>query len=1025
MKKFFLILTSLLVFVFFFLDYKLTYGAATLQNPIGVDLTGQDGPNPAPPIGLTPCGKTMCHSNEICIKYPMEADEHCVPKDLPTPDFPPSCWDALGKGNGVFPPNSLCFNHFKNAQKNLNYYQKTCIYEPIVQYSADRYANNKPELKTQPYTLCGKGYAGPDWPGGEGSNIEGLECYVSMLVYTDVRDATLGSYGPDAQTIKEKSVDFTAQNYLYDALFQRPSNLDSSGTNEILREEYRTYWRLLPAYNQTNLRSFILNMANENLIDNIHFKYKNTLGVENETDFKKLYKSLNDQVILFWHWPFVRKGCLTDYPVCPEYSQAITELNPLLWSLSKSISENPTAISIIGPALDIYKNIGTFFGSDLSDAYSAFTPLDFNSLRGYIIKKNDEFEDQMYNLPPYNIDLLVDEQNAGRFVNSDKKAKITSVARENLPYLAAIYQGLLSPKFGLISTLQPSWVNEKITKDGESSLSDYKAGNTPEDFPEVKLAKKGLSDFLEQQKNNTPIDAITSGISWVYEKIKDLFKKEDVILKGYTEIDKDNINDEVRGQYVNFKGCPLPVSYHILSPKTAAGSPQDPTFEVYDDHHQVVTIAGNELQWNFAPKCRPLEPEKECDPNDPDYKQCIRDNRKACPNDPWNYYEEGDMCCQRHWTVTGIKHGKALTVLNNPKQTDIKNAIVQDSKYSLYKTLIPDAFNKKKITDASIDAPIALNFSSYRNGGATATSPNGDSTILNPAEPINRINNRAQDTMHLLQNCWTLPENLQNSPRCKIGLLDTATASACTGEAFRKIDPNPKPLSSKGSEIFQSTVRPQITNEVMAIYAETEKQTGVPCEVLAGIHYREADNDPNKDLQSGAMLGGKSLLDSAVQAANELLAKAGGQINDINTLIKALSWYNGGGNANCQASGSNNCSAVSGGVCGSTTACSESNTAACTCSGDTPETGSCRSICTSGFPFQFTYSGTCPPPTVGYDDPYVTENWLSPEHDNMFILYKYDCTATAPEQQNRLGTLTTAIGLFLEDHSNTPPQNGQ
>ena len=90
--------------------------------------------NPAPPIGTT-CGNTVCLETETCIQYPGDADLHCVPKGFieseydPNwgPDIPPNCEDKLGKNNGVFPPNSECWNTFKNAQTELNLYKKTCI----------------------------------------------------------------------------------------------------------------------------------------------------------------------------------------------------------------------------------------------------------------------------------------------------------------------------------------------------------------------------------------------------------------------------------------------------------------------------------------------------------------------------------------------------------------------------------------------------------------------------------------------------------------------------------------------------------------------------------------------------------------------------------------------------------------------------------------------------------------------------------------------------------------------------------
>lgn len=984
---------------------------ATTPPLLGVDLAGQKGPNPAPPIGLTPCGKTMCNENEICVKYPHDKDEHCAPKetqsivDMPPynwkPDLPPDCWKELGEGKGTFPPNDKCWNHFKNVQSEINKFQKTCIYQPVVQYTSTRLAVGNDQ--DQPFIKCGNGPVDEKWswgvPGGSDP-----ECAVSMLVYTDVRDATLGSYGPSAEERSDKSSDFIAQNYLYSSLFERPNNL-TDGSEENNRESYRTYWRLLPASNQANLRSFILNMANDKQLDDIHFEFTDSNGGKNETSFQKLYDGLKTQVILFWHWPFIRIGCLVDYPVCPEFAQAIDELKPNLESLTNSILKAvPTNIDAT-----LLNKATAALGLNLDGAYTAFTPLDFNSLRAYIVRKADQKENDYYT-DPFWEPKLKDDKNASRYGNKNKPP-LGLISKENLPYLAAIYQGLLSPKYGIIPSVQPSWVSEKYTTK-ESDLYDYKAGNKPEDYPEVKISKKNV---LENAKNE--ITAVsTNPFGWIKEKVTGLFKDEDTKLNGYNPPNKgdddaaDNEDGDIKSAYVNFKSCPLPVSYHILSPKTAAKTPYD--------HHQVVTINGTHLQWAYNPESFPTT------------IPCYNSHGKAipgsvcgcsaCQDTMEQFHHDGDdcTCYKRKWNVTGIEDGKALTVLNNPKQTDIKNAVVQNDKYSLFKTLLPDAVSKKKITDASIDAPVAYHFSSYLAGGGTATSPNGTSKVFNPAEPINRINNRAQDTMHLLQNCWTVPEKLQNSPRCKLALVDNSNKETCDGKLFQQMFPSLEPVSSKGESVY-SQVKGQVTEGDLQAYAEAEKQTGVPCEVLAAIHYREGDNDESKDLQSGGDLGGRSLTESAVQAANELLAKVGGKLDSIENLMRALSWYNGGGNANCQAMNSADCPYAVNGFCGSTVSCSSSNTAACTCTSlneGEPEPGSCRALCTSGFPFKIPSpsAGLCPPKSTGFDDPYVTELWQSPFHDNMYVLYSYDCTATSPIQQNRLGTLPYAI-LFNKE----------
>jgi len=999
-KKFVLIILSLLILDLFLAKSSL---AATPTPSPSINPVILPGPNPAPPIGI-PCGNTMCLENETCMQYPGDVDQHCVPKDkipltppLAPPIDLPAGLDLCPKGEGVFPPNSSCINNFKNTQEKISEYQKTCIYEPVVQYESERWPDDNPKEYTQPFTMCGKGYAGPGNAPSPPGSIDKYDCSVNMLVYTDVRDAELGSYGPSTDAEDQYSIDFIAQNYLYNSLFGRP--LDLSDKN---REAYRTYWRLLSASTQANLRSFTLNMANKDQINNIEFEYTDTNGIAKKTDFKKLYDVLNKQVILFGHFPFVRIGCLTDYPVCPEYAQAVKGLGSIIQDLldAAAVSNIPG----VSQAAQIYSALVAAFGGDVDGPYAAFVPLDFDSIRSYIVMKPTPDELAIYTYGNARTDMLIDQLNVSRYPN---KPPLSNVSRENIPYLGAIYQGLLSPKFGILSSLQPSWLLDTYATPG-GTISDYKRGNAPEDFPEVKIAKR---NFLEALKEEAAA-LISNPLGWIYEQIKDIFtNEEDTNLKGYTKNDKDLPIDKIRPAYVNFKGCPLPISYHLLSPKTAAEeSPIPPGDPKYNDHHQVVTIWGPQVAWSWNPipfstkRCYTPNPTIK-NPHPSEICVCTRadDNIDQYPIDDCN-------AMKRHWTVSGTEHGKALTVLNNPKATDIKNAIIDDDKFSLYKTLIPDVLNKKEITDASIDAPYAANYSAYRNSDDTATAPNGTQTLLNEVEPINRINNLAQDSMHILQNCWVVPEGLQNSPRCDLSLSPEATTSACTGEAFEKITGEKTPPSPVGENFFNSFINPKLTPEVISAYAEAEKSTGVPCEVLAGIHFKEGDNNPDQDLQSGAPLAGRSLTESAIVAAEELKAKAGGAITTINQLIMALSAYNGGGNSNCQAGGSNSCAPTD--RCGQTVACTV-DASACRCVG-TPEPGSCRANCPTGFPYPFSYP-YCPPASTGYDDPYVTNYWISPVHDQMYILYMYDCTQTRPYLDARPGTLTVAISLFLQE----------
>jgi hypothetical protein len=189
-----------------------------------------------------------------------------------------------------------------------------------------------------------------------------------------------------------------------------------------------------------------------------------------------------------------------------------------------------------------------------------------------------------------------------------------------------------------------------------------------------------------------------------------------------------------------------------------------------------------------------------------------------------------------------------------------------------------------------------------------------------------------------------------------------------------------------------------LTPELMNTYAAAEKETGVPCEILAGIHFVEADNNPDGSLVSGRKIGtpepdagGKvfhSLLETAVYAGGHLKGKVGGNLKDVNTVITALSRYNGGGNSNCQL----------------------------------------------GYPYAIPYGG-CPRLFEGEDDPYPT-SFLDPKHDKMYLLYCADYTACAPQVFERPGSFTVALNVYnsitkggyentelppTQPPSNTPP----
>lgn len=700
------------------------------------------------------CGNTVCLPGEICVQYPGESQKHCSPSNVSTvpgfcDDYNFLFWKIQGWGNnGNFPANTTCINRISNTQTDLSLYQKSCIYEPIVNYGDT--------VKDKAFkTICGP--AGDSGPGQSGD-----KCDIYVLAKTDVLQAEMGSYGPSEDVINKQSIDYISQNYLYNSLFDRPYDLtdivtkNSKGaiTNNVMdgtsdnknKEAYRTYWRLMPAKNQADLRSYVMNAAKEKMILNINFEYKDITGKKAGTNFKDLYDALSKQVILFWHFPFFRVGCLTSYPVCPEYAQAQRELVPVeqkLREMAASLSGfiNGDVLSLIS---DFISTVSSIFGSgeNMRNAYDAFVPLEFDSVRGYIVLKG-----KPDGVPPGIVALALTQ------------GPINTVSRENLPYIGAISLGLLSPKFGMIPALQPQWVVTKYSTPGATIISDYSTGNSTADFPEMVMHKVGMDMWVAEVIDGVARDPwgyFTSKIKGFFESI--FTAKKTIVKKNYVLQSKEksvNTKDLLLDQWVDMQSCPIPVSYHILSPKTK------PVYDEGDGHNQIVLIKGNEINWQYTPTCEDIV--CEIDP--------ITKKNVCTPKCSQGKIVNG-QCCTDKWSLSATKHGRALTVLNNPKQTDIQKAIKSDSQIALYDMLLPQG--AKPVPEAKIDAPVAKN--SYLG---TYPLDRGGASVSNPDEPIMRESNLAQDTVHLLQNCWTIPKELQNSPKCNIKSTPPPIAEAC------------------------------------------------------------------------------------------------------------------------------------------------------------------------------------------------------------------------------------------------------
>ena len=224
----------------------------------------------------------------------------------------------------------------------------------------------------------------------------------------------------------------------------------------------------------------------------------------------------------------------------------------------------------------------------------------------------------------------------------------------------------------------------------------------------------------------------------------------------------------------------------------------------------------------------------------------------------------------------------------------------------------------------------------------------------------------------------------------RIGCTQSTTAGTgkCNGQKFAELLASSKwktPLGTatqivKNSAMFEGSV---MNPKLEAVYAKAEEETGVPCEVLAGLHFEEATTaftstrDPEtKSVQNGGAASRDGGFEaSAIAAAKTLLRHP---ITNTERLITAISNYNGGGNSNCQ----------------------------------------------SGFPALIPYGG-CPRQFIGEDDPYAT-NLLDGRHTNMYLLYCGDFLPCIPPKvygNDRPGAFTAALVVYNEYTSKNTPSS--
>lgn len=215
-------------------------------------------------------------------------------------------------------------------------------------------------------------------------------------------------------------------------------------------------------------------------------------------------------------------------------------------------------------------------------------------------------------------------------------------------------------------------------------------------------------------------------------------------------------------------------------------------------------------------------------------------------------------------------------------------------------------------------------------------------------------------------------------------------ASAGQGNLQNILPPSHTPSILSDTE--QQKVVEQIKSQPALIdaYKQAETATEVTWQILAGLHFREGSLNPNTSLVSGrpigenepdivrgggcsstytpgepvALPGGgcgfRTFTDSAIYAANHFKGKNGGNTpGSFTELAKSLSYYNGGGNSNCNKT-----------------------------------------------PYQ-----NCPAQFIGDDDTYVM-NYFDAPHEEMYIVYCADFTLCSPPvRDQRPGVASVIMGL--------------
>ena len=166
-----------------------------------------------------------------------------------------------------------------------------------------------------------------------------------------------------------------------------------------------------------------------------------------------------------------------------------------------------------------------------------------------------------------------------------------------------------------------------------------------------------------------------------------------------------------------------------------------------------------------------------------------------------------------------------------------------------------------------------------------------------------KLRNSFNSTYNYILSCNRVEDMFLG--RCSGDPKGQSTQSFCNGEGFKNIKniPGADQIPQFAKDIFTSDIAARVTPDLIEAYEYAEQETGIPCEVVAGIHWTEGGLNANQSVFDGGGLRGGSIKEDAKLAMQHLIEKFGGSFDRNNieyeALVAAVGAYNGLGNQNC------------------------------------------------------------------------------------------------------------------------------